>query len=69
VPQNQVGYGLSIAPQNRWEYKDGAEHASGSSGLLHLKASRARFSLFCLKNGGGVITDGARGIIMEVMWK
>ena len=43
-PQNQVGYGLSVAPQNRWEDEDGAGHASGSSGLLLLEASRARVS-------------------------
>jgi hypothetical protein len=22
-PQNQVGYGLSVAPQNRWKDEDG----------------------------------------------
>jgi hypothetical protein len=41
VPQNQVGYGLSIAPQNRWEDEDGVRHALRSSGLLRLKASWA----------------------------
>jgi hypothetical protein len=40
-PQNQVGYGLSVAAQNRWE-DDGVGHASRSSGLLHLEASQAR---------------------------
>jgi hypothetical protein len=43
-PQNQVGYGLSIAPQNQREDEDGAGHASRSSGLLHLEVSRARVS-------------------------
>jgi hypothetical protein len=39
--QNQVGDGLSVAPENRW-VEDGAGHASRSTDLLHLKASRAR---------------------------
>jgi hypothetical protein len=42
--QNKVGYGLSVAPQNRQENEDGVQHASRSSGLLRLKASRARVS-------------------------
>jgi hypothetical protein len=65
-PQNQVGYGLSIAPQNQWEDECGAGHVSGSSGLLHPEASRARVSQFCLKTGGGATVGGARGIITEV---
>jgi hypothetical protein len=32
-----VNYGLSVAPQNRWEHEDGVGHASRSSGLLHVK--------------------------------
>jgi hypothetical protein len=40
-PQNQVGDGLSVAPQNRREY-DGVGHTSRSSNLLHVEASRAR---------------------------
>jgi hypothetical protein len=68
-PQNQVGYCLSVVPQNRWEDEDGAGHASGSSGFLHLEASQARVSQFCLKTGGGATTDGACGIIPEVTWK
>jgi hypothetical protein len=54
VPQNQVGYGLSVTPKNRQEDEDGVGHALRSSGLLHLKASRARVSQFGLKTGGGV---------------
>jgi hypothetical protein len=42
VPQNQVGYGLSVVPQNWREDEDGAGHASRSSVLLRLEASRAR---------------------------
>jgi hypothetical protein len=67
-PQNQVGYGLSVVPQNQWEDEDGARHASRSSSLLLLEASRARVSLFCLKIGEGATTGGARGIITEVAW-
>jgi hypothetical protein len=43
-PQNQARYGLSVAPQNRWENEDSVGHASRSSGLLCVKASRARVS-------------------------
>jgi hypothetical protein len=43
-PQNQVGYGLSVVPQNQQEDEDGVGHASRSSGLLRLEASRARVS-------------------------
>jgi hypothetical protein len=42
-PQNQVGFGLSIVPQNRWR-EVGAEHASRSSRLLRVEASLARVS-------------------------
>jgi hypothetical protein len=53
-PQNRVGYGLSVAPQNRWEDEDGAGHASRSSSLLHLEVSWARISQSSLKTGGHV---------------
>jgi hypothetical protein len=44
-PQKQAGFGLSVAPQNRWR-EDGTGYASRSGGLLCLEASRARvFSL------------------------
>jgi hypothetical protein len=46
--------------------KDGAGHASRSSGLLRREASRVRISQSCLKTGGGTMTGGARDIIMEV---
>jgi hypothetical protein len=52
-PQNQVGYGLSVMPQNRWEDEDGVGHALISSSLLHLEASCARVSESILKTGGG----------------
>jgi hypothetical protein len=41
-PQNQAGYSLWVAPQNRGEDEDGVE------------ASQARVSQSVLKNGGGV---------------
>jgi hypothetical protein len=68
-PQNQVGYGLSVALQNRWEDEDGAGHTSRSSGLLHLEASWARVSQFCLKTDKVAMADGACGIITDVAWR
>jgi hypothetical protein len=49
-----VGFYSSFAPQNQWEDEDGAGHASRSSGLLCLEASRARVSQSSLKTGGVV---------------
>jgi hypothetical protein len=54
-PQNQAGYGLSVAPQNRWEDEDDVGHASRSSGLFHVEACRARVSKSVLKTGEGVV--------------
>jgi hypothetical protein len=48
VPQNKVGDGLSVAPQNQRE-EDDMGHASRSSGLLHRKVSWARVSQFASK--------------------
>jgi hypothetical protein len=64
-PQNQVGYGFFVVPQNRWEDKDGARHASISSGLLHLEESRARVSQSSLKNAGGA----ARMVHVASTWR
>jgi hypothetical protein len=64
-PENHAGYDLSVAPQNRRD-EVGAGHASRSSGLLHLEASRVRVSQSDLKTGGCVITCGARDIIVQV---
>jgi hypothetical protein len=61
-----VGYGLSVAPQNRWEDEDGVGHASRSSDLVRVEASQTRISQSGLKTGGGTIAVGARGTIMEV---
>jgi hypothetical protein len=60
-----VGFGLSVAPQNRWR-EVGAEHTSRSSGLLHVEVSLARVSQSGLKTGGGTMTGGTRGTIAEV---
>jgi hypothetical protein len=64
--QNHVGFGLSVAPQNR-RRKVEAGHTSRSSGLLHVEASQARVSQSGLKTGGGVMAGGARGTIAEVV--
>jgi hypothetical protein len=65
MSQNQVGLGLSVAPQNR-RREVGAGHTSRSSGLLHVEASLARVSQSGLKIGGGTMTGGALGTIAEV---
>jgi hypothetical protein len=64
-PQNQVGFGLSVAPQNRWR-EVGAGHASRFSGLLHVVASLVRVSQSVLKTGRGGMMGGARGTMVEV---
>jgi hypothetical protein len=43
-PQNLVGYGLSVVPQNQREAEDGVGHMSKSSGLLRLEVNQARVS-------------------------
>jgi hypothetical protein len=62
--QNQVGFSLSVVPQNQ-RREDGMGHTSRSSGLLHLKASRARVFQSGLKTDRGATSGGARGIITE----
>jgi hypothetical protein len=64
-PQNHAGFGLSVAPQNRWR-EVGARHASRSNSLLGVEASLARVSQSGLKTSGCVMTGGARGTIAEV---
>jgi hypothetical protein len=64
-PQNQVGFGLSVAPQNRWR-EVGAGHASKSSSLLRVEASLDRVFQSGMKTGGDATTGGARGTIVEV---
>jgi hypothetical protein len=63
--QNQAGFDLLIAPQNR-RGEDGVGHVSRSDGLFRLEASCSRVSESGLMTGGGVTTGGARGTIMEV---
>jgi hypothetical protein len=60
-----VGFGLSVASQNR-RREVGAGHALRSSSLLDVKASLARVSQSGLKTDGGTMTGGARGTITEV---
>jgi hypothetical protein len=60
-----VGFGLSVAPQNR-QREVSAGHASRSSGLLRVEASLARVSQSGLKTSGGETTGGACGTITEV---
>jgi hypothetical protein len=63
--QNQAGFGLSFAPQNRGR-EVGTGHASRSSSLVRVEASLARIFQSGLKTGGGATTGGAHGTIMEV---
>jgi hypothetical protein len=65
-PQNQAGYGLSVASQNRQEDEDDVGHASRSSDLLHVEASQSMISQSSLKTSRGATAGGARGIITEV---
>jgi hypothetical protein len=53
-PQNHVGIGLSVAPQNRQREVD-AGHASRSSSLLGVEVSLGRVSQSGLKTGGGAM--------------
>jgi hypothetical protein len=64
-PQNQVGFGLLVAPQNRWR-EVGAGHTSRFSGLLHMEASLVRISQSGLKTDGGATTGGARSTNAEI---
>jgi hypothetical protein len=65
VHQNQVDFGLTVAPQNH-QREVGTGHTSRSSGLLHVEESLARVFQSGLKTGGGMTTDGARVTIMNV---
>jgi hypothetical protein len=64
-PQNQVGFSLSVVPQNR-RREVGAGYASRSSGLLRVEASLARVFQSGLKTDGGAMMSGARVTIAEV---
>jgi hypothetical protein len=56
-PQNQAGYRLSVALQNRWEDEDGMRQVSRSSDLLLLESSQTRVSQSSLKTSRGVVID------------
>jgi hypothetical protein len=60
-----VGFGLSVAAQNRWR-EVGAGHALRSSTLLHVEASLAGVSQSVLKTSGGAMTGGAHDTITEI---
>jgi hypothetical protein len=60
-----VGFGLSVAPQNR-RREVGVGHASRSSSLLGVEASLARVSQSGLKTSRDATMGGARGTIAEV---
>jgi hypothetical protein len=64
--QNQAGFGLSVALQNR-RREVGAGHVSRSSSLLGVKVSLIRVSQSGLKTSGGAAMGGARGTIVEVV--
>jgi hypothetical protein len=64
-PQNQAGFGLSVAPQNRRREVD-VGHALRSSSSFGVEASLARVFQSGLKTGGGATTGGARDTIAEV---
>jgi hypothetical protein len=49
--ENQVGFGLLVAPQNRWR-EVSAGHASRFSSLLRMETSLAKVSQSGLKNRG-----------------
>jgi hypothetical protein len=65
VSQNQVGFSLLVAPQNR-RREVSAGHVSRSSSLLHVEASLARISQSGMKTSGGAMAAGACGTITEV---
>jgi hypothetical protein len=61
-----VGFGLLVAPQNRWR-DVGAGDVSRSSGLLHMEASLARVFQSSLKTDGDMTAVGTRATITEVV--
>jgi hypothetical protein len=65
-PQNQVGFSLSVALQNR-QREDGVGHALRSSDLFYMEASRFRVFQSGLKTSMGVTVGDAHGIIAEVV--
>jgi hypothetical protein len=64
-PQNQICFGLSVAPQNRQRDVD-VRHASRFSVLLHVEVSWDSVSQSGLKTGGDTTASGIRDTITEV---
>jgi hypothetical protein len=60
-----MGFGLSVAPQNR-RREVSVGHASRFSDFLHVETSLARVSQSDLKTDGGTAPGGARDTITEV---
>jgi hypothetical protein len=67
MSQNQAGFNLLVASQNRRREVD-AGYASRFSGLLHVEASQVRVSQSDLKTGGGTTAGDTRGTIMKFTW-
>jgi hypothetical protein len=65
VPQNQAGFDLLVALQNR-RMEDDAGHSSRFDGFLHLEASYDRVSQSGLKTGACETAGCTRGTIVEV---
>jgi hypothetical protein len=65
MSQNQVGFSLSVAPQNR-RRKVGTGHASRPSGLLQVEASLVSVLQSGLKTDGCATVGGSRGTIAKV---
>jgi hypothetical protein len=65
-PQNQAGFDLSVAPQNR-RREVGARHASRSSCLLCVEASLARVFQSGLKTGGGAMMGRCNGLCQTLL--
>jgi hypothetical protein len=61
-----VGFGLSVAPQNR-RREVGAGHASRSSGLLRVETSLTRVFQSGSKTGGDATAGGIRGTTANVV--
>jgi hypothetical protein len=64
-PQNQAGFGLLVAPQNRRK-EVGAGHVLRSSSLLGMEVNLARVSQSGLKTGGDTTMSRSPCIIAEV---
>jgi hypothetical protein len=64
-PQNQICFGLSVAPQNRQRDVD-VRHTSRFSVLLHVEVSWDSVSQSGLKTSGDTMASDTRDTITEV---